>query len=438
MDDSQSGTTPIPQPISQPPYSSYPPPAQAEAPVASDYHSTSAISGSGRPNLIIWGAVAVLIIALLVVVYLIGDLTSFLSFGVLFLPPALLAALSYAGKKNATAMVFAYIVLVLMGAGMILYSLAGLLIGYVRDWDKFNAILSNQGQVSSSDLTGVFDPSAGGGLLLALLLNFVGILVAAAMLLRPVRVLVSKVVPIDPDNFVHKMALSILTLVLFASYIPLLVLGGTPPFLNLVSGSGGGTDSGTDIGGQSVGVDSLTLIYQFIWTIPAAFVIAGWPVARRFPEMLKRLGLVRPTVRQIGFGLAFGVVMAALSMFVVDPAITWLWQAMGWQTTNTAAFDQLLGGVVNPFGAVVIGVTAGLGEEIGVRGLLQPRIGLIASNLVFTGLHAFQYGVDGLLSVFIFGTILGLVRARSNTSTSAIVHGMYDFTLVMVTVFGWF
>jgi uncharacterized protein len=429
MDDSQSGTTPIPPP----PYSSYPPPAQAEIPATGEYPSPSEVRGSGRPNLIIWGAVAVLIIALLVVVYLIGDLTSFLSFGVLFLPPALLATLSYAGKKNVTAMVFAYIVLVLMGAGMLLYSLVGLLIGYVRDWDKFNAILENQGQLSSSDLTGVFDPSAGGGLLLALLLYFIATLVAAAMLLRPVRVAISKVLPIDPDNFVHKMALSILTLVLFASYIPLLVLGGTPPFLNLVTGS-----SGANIGGQSVGVDSLTLIYQFIWTIPAAFVIAGWPVARRFPEMLKRLGLVRPTARQVAFGLAFGVVLAALSMFVVDPAITWLWQAMGWQATNTAAFDQLLGGVVNPFGAVVIGVTAGLGEEIGVRGLLQPRIGLIASNLVFTGLHAFQYGVDGLLSVFIFGTILGLVRARSNTSTSAIVHGMYDFTLVMVSVLGWF
>src|SRR6266496_4555451 len=281
MDDSQRSTTPIPPP----PYPSYSPPPQEPVP--------------GDP--IYWAVAAVLIIALLVVVYLIGDLTSFLSFGVLFLPPALLATLSYAGKKNVTAMVFAYIVLVLMGAGMLLYSLVGLLIGYVRDWDKFNAILENRGQLSSSDLTGVFDPSAGGGLLLALLLYFIAALVAVAMLFRPVRVVVSKVLPIDPGNFVHKMALSILTLVLFASYVPLLVLGGTPPFLNLVSGSGGGTN----IGGQSVGVDSLTLIYQFIWTIPAAFVIAGWPVARRFPEMLKRLGLVRPTLRQVAFGLAF-------------------------------------------------------------------------------------------------------------------------------------
>ena len=88
--------------------------------------------------------------------------------------------------------------------------------------------------------------------------------------------------------------------------------------------------------------------------------------------------------------------------------------------------------LVTPVGAVLIGITAGLGEELAVRGLLQPRIGLIASNLVFTGFHAFQYGADGLLSVFIIGVILGVVRARTNTTTSAIVHGVYDFTLVLI------
>ncbi|MCX7861282.1 MAG: hypothetical protein N2385_14415 [Chloroflexus sp.] len=40
---------------------------------------------------------------------------------------------------------------------------------------------------------------------------------------------------------------------------------------------------------------------------------------------------------------------------------------------------------------MVIGVTAGLGEELGVRGVLQPRLGIWLSNLFFTSLHAFQY-----------------------------------------------
>src|SRR5207248_2514382 len=164
MDNSESSTAPIPPP----PYPSYPPPPEAEIPATGEYPSPSEIRGSGRRNLIIWAAVAVLVVALLVVVSLRGELRSFLVFGVLFVPPALLATLSYAGKKNVTAQVFAYIVLAMMAIGMVFYSLAGLLIGYVRDWDKFDAITSNQGPLTSSDLQGIFDPAAGGGLLLAL------------------------------------------------------------------------------------------------------------------------------------------------------------------------------------------------------------------------------------------------------------------------------
>jgi membrane protease YdiL (CAAX protease family) len=82
----------------------------------------------------------------------------------------------------------------------------------------------------------------------------------------------------------------------------------------------------------------------------------------------------------------------------------------------------------------VIGVTAGLGEELAVRGVLQPRLGILLPNLLFASLHALQYNFEGLLSVFLVGLILGLIRRRTNTSTSAIVHGAYDFWLIMLTV----
>jgi membrane protease YdiL (CAAX protease family) len=177
------------------------------------------------------------------------------------------------------------------------------------------------------------------------------------------------------------------------------------------------------------------LIYQFVWTIPVTLIAAGWPIARGLHAAFKRLGFVRPSLAQVGFGLAFGVVLALVAAFLIDPAINWLWQTLGWPTTDTAAFEQLLANLITPLGAVLIGVTAGVGEEMAVRGLLQPRIGLIASNLVFTSLHAFQYGYDALLSVFIIGLILGIIRARTNTTTSAIVHGVYDCVLVLGSVF---
>jgi membrane protease YdiL (CAAX protease family) len=373
------------------------------------------------------GVLAALTLGLLAV-YLIGGLSEFLSFGLEFLPFTVLAALAYAGRKNLTAMVFAYIMLAMTGVGVIIYSLINLLIGYIADADKFRALLDGTAPTNSSSLQGVFDPAAGAGLLLGVLLYCVAAVVAGAMLLRPVRVAMSRLMPIDPDDFVHKIALSILTLIVLCNFIPLLVLKGNPPLLKLAD------LGGTGVGGPSISIQPLDPVYQLIWTVPCVFVMAGWPIARRMPALLERLGLVRPTARQIVFGLGFGVALALISMFVIDPAINWIWQTLGWQTTNTAAFNQLLSNLTTPIGAVIIGVSAGLGEELQVRGLLQPRLGLLASNLVFTSLHAYQYGLDALLSVFIVGSILGIVRARSNTSTSAIVHGTYDFFLVMVTV----
>jgi membrane protease YdiL (CAAX protease family) len=87
--------------------------------------------------------------------------------------------------------------------------------------------------------------------------------------------------------------------------------------------------------------------------------------------------------------------------------------------------------LITPIGAVVIGVTAGLGEEAAVRGILQPRLGIVLSNLLFTGVHAFQYGFDALLVVFALGVVLGIIRRRTNTTVACITHGTYDFILVM-------
>src|SRR5262249_39402008 len=150
---------------------------------------------------------------------------------------------------------------------------------------------------------------------------------------------------------------------------------------------------------------------------------------------LRRVGLVVPTAGQVVFGLVFAVVLA-FGMGAVDYAITELWTWMGWPKTDSKAFEELMKFAINPLGALVIGVSAGLGEELFARGVLQPRLGILLSNLFFTALHALQYNWDGLVSVFLIGLILGVIRKRTNTTTSAIVHGTYDFTLIMLSVWG--
>src|SRR5262249_51202208 len=105
---------------------------------------------------------------------------------------------------------------------------------------------------------------------------------------------------------------------------------------------------------------------------------------------------------------------------------------LGWPTTDATAFNELIRFAINPLGAVVIGVTARLGEALPGRGVLQPRLGIVLPNLFFTHLHALQSNFAGLVSVFVLFLILGCIRKYTNTTTSALVHGLYDFTLVLL------
>ncbi len=414
------------------PLDGYAPPYGSQAsPTPNGAYSAPPRREISRQTLIIGGIILVALIAAGVVLALTGELGSFFTIGVVFIPLAALAAFSYGAVKNPSNVAlafFAYIMLGIVVWGLFFNTLTYILLGFVRDSAGFNQLLSQPGSIDSSTLSEIFDPNAGIGLLVGTLLLLLCVLLSAIMLLKPARVAVSRIMPIDPNNFVHKIALSALTMILFSDFIPLIVLGGKPPLLSVVNNSGSGPTS------QALSAGPEDLIYQFVWTIPVALIAAGWPIVRRIRPALERLGFVRPTLAQVGFGVGAGLVLAVVASYVIDPGINRLWQTLGWSTTDTAAFDQLLANLITPFGAILIGVTAGIGEEMAVRGLLQPRIGLIASNLVFTSLHAFQYGLDGLLSVFIIGLILGIIRALTNTSTSAIVHGIYDFTLVFWSV----
>lgn len=350
----------------------------------------------------------------------------FLSVGAQFVPLAILAALAYGGVKNSASAMFAYLWLAVLGIGVLLISLGFTLFAFIQDWDLLLEASRNPGQLAPAELAQAFKPGVGPAFLWTFLLLALTALAAVLMLLRPVRAGLSRIMPIDPDNFVHKIALCFLTVVTLGSFIPLIVLSGRPPLLEFL---GNQTLEGFD-----VGVRPQDLLYQFVWTIPATLVAAGWPIARSFQAALKRLGMVRPTLMQVGWGVGLGVGLAVIASFALDPAVRWLWEAFGWPVTNVAVFGDLMKCLETPIGAVLIGVTAGIGEEMAVRGLLQPRIGLLASNLVFTAFHAFQYGPDALLSVFVIGLALGVIRARTNTTTSAIVHGVYDFVLVMALV----
>jgi len=254
-----------------------------------------------------------------------------------------------------------------------------------------------------------------------------GGVLALACYLPPVRRLAARGLPLDPASFVHATALASVVSLTWLSCVPLLALGQAPL---LVSGvlAGAGQDQPASTREQLA-----ELAAALAWILPSALVAVGYPAVRGLGAAAERLALVPPTRRQVALGVAAAVLLVVL----IDP-VEWgvaaLWEALGWPTSPAESVEHLFARNLNPVGAVVMGITAGLSEELLCRGVLQPRLGRLLPNLFFTALHAYQYNTDGLLVVFLLGLVFGVLRERTNTTVCALVHGLYDCLLVLTIV----
>jgi membrane protease YdiL (CAAX protease family) len=281
-------------------------------------------------------------------------------------------------------------------------------------------------------LSQVFLPGGLGRLLVTALATLWVTALGALSFAPTLRRALARRLPFDSGSFVHAVALATVLMLTGVLFVPLLVLG-EPPLLTMMRHltDAAGNDIFKDLADSSNLRDQ---IYATAWLVPAAIMAVGYPLHRTLREALVRVGLVLPSVGQVLFGLTAALGLAAVMTFF-DFAVNWWWTLFGWPTTDAKQFEELMKFAASPLGAVVVGVTAGLGEELFARGVLQPRLGIILSNLLFTALHALQYNWDGLLSVFVIGLILGVIRKRTNTTTSAIVHGTYDFLLILMSVY---
>lgn len=209
------------------------------------------------------------------------------------------------------------------------------------------------------------------------------------------------------------------------AFVPLIALGGEAPALQIAD-----MDPEFFSRDRSASGQMLDLVYDLAWTIPLALLLVGVPLLRTFREALGRLG-----VRPLGVrGLVIGVAAAGVLWVVgtaVDLGTVWVWGVTGWPRTDPELVDRLMGVALSPMGAVIAALAAGLGEELMMRGVLQPRFGWLLPNLAFTASHALQYNLDALISVFVLGAILAAVRARWSTSEAIVAHGLYDLVLFL-------
>jgi membrane protease YdiL (CAAX protease family) len=229
--------------------------------------------------------------------------------------------------------------------------------------------------------------------------------VAATLAVRPMRELVARVAPIDPDNPVHAYAL-VLFVILFGSQLAMIAFADVlavdqklPPLTV----------------GDLVASETPFLIM--------ALAGVGIFIRRNAKAAAVRLGLARPAWWHIAIALAgagafFAIIQGAdLLSHVLTPHVAS-------QVDKTTL--HIFGGLDSPIGIAALAVLPGICEEILFRGALQPRIGLLATAALFTAIHT-QYGLSfDALSVFVVAIGLGLIRKYTNTTTSSVCHVAYN------------
>jgi len=154
----------------------------------------------------------------------------------------------------------------------------------------------------------------------------------------------------------------------------------------------------------------------------------GFGVRRDLRSSLERLGVRAPKPAHL-LAVIAGVAGLAL-LNVAGEAIQRHWFPGLWRADN--AISKMLARGLTPAHIVLLGLSAGIGEEIVLRGGLQPRLGIVRTALVFASLHI-QYSWFGMSLVFLLGVTLGLIRRHTNTSVAMIVHGLYDMLAVFAS-----
>jgi membrane protease YdiL (CAAX protease family) len=218
---------------------------------------------------------------------------------------------------------------------------------------------------------------------------------------------VAKILPTDPDNPVHALAL-VLAVIFFGLQVSITL------FTSVASADQAGIGVG-DLVAQDVGLVVLAAAGVGIFT------------RRDFRQTAARLSLVIPAWWQVVLALA-----AAGAMYAFAEATVALSQVLTPDLSRQVSSNvgQIFGGLVsNPFGIAALAVLPAVGEEILFRGALQPRLGLIATALLFTASHS-EYGVSlDILAVLVAAFGLGLLRKFTNTTTSAVAHAAYNLAI---------
>ncbi len=257
--------------------------------------------------------------------------------------------------------------------------------------------------------------------------GIINILFSAACFTRVARRGFAHLMPLESDNFIHAYVLAAGVGIIGWALLSLIPFQ-QPLLYGLVTDD---IVAATTLDSPLITVTSL--VSTTIWSVPAALLAVGFGVSRSLRQALIRLGIERVSLRLIALG-AVSAVLLVVAALVLTPLIHALWTYLDWPVTDLQVFAEIANLPVDLWGILLVGISAGVSEELLVRGVLQPRLGLITANLLFALGHAFQYGADGLLVVLMLGLVFGIMRQRWGLIPAIVSHALYDIVLLEIAV----
>lgn len=228
------------------------------------------------------------------------------------------------------------------------------------------------------------------------------------------RALLRRVLPAsasyNPDSSVHTTAI-VLCLCLLSVVVSQLVL------------SGGVEGLAESI--QMSGISAGEVLFNGILWVTAALLGVGLAIRRAPAGILTRLGLEQPTPKELAIGVIVGLILIGVQ---VTFTVIWYTSTTPEQIEEqTAAAAEIVNAIDTVGLALLLSLSAAVGEEIFFRGALQPVFGMLPTSLFFAAIHT-QYGLTpATFLILVVSLGLGYVRARHNTWVAVVAHFVYNF-----------
>jgi hypothetical protein len=183
---------------------------------------------------------------------------------------------------------------------------------------------------------------------------------------------------------------------------------------------------------ETSGVNAADTAFTALLEVLAAGLSVGFAIRRDLPQTLVRLGLVIPSRCDLMVAVGSGV-----GLTLVAGVFSTVWQQLAppdQLQDQIQAVEQITQALSNLPMALLISVAAAVGEEIFIRGALQPVFGIGLTSVFFALLHTQYLVTPSLLLIFLLSVVLGILRQRFNTTTALIAHFVYNFIPLLFIV----